>query len=145
MHFADPALLKAAGVVDPDPKTLTEDERRSGIPGACIKCPARTRAARRCDEDEWDHPLGSPAYLRISPHTAGVSFCPAKLRRDDPRLTQDLRLLYLAWRLGQVPSADSLDTMDVEQAEILTTLISTWERMARAEDFRRLANLLGAT
>lgn len=53
--------------------------------------------------------------------------------------------MYLAWRLGQVPFGEALGTMDAEQAEILETLISTWERIARDEDFLRLARMLGAT
>ncbi len=141
MHFADPALLKAAGVVDPD---TADDPPPPGTPGCCHKCHARTRAARRCDEDIWDHKLSAVFPIKVSPHSDGIPFCPAKLRRDDPELSTELRHHYLAWRLGQVPFGDSLDTMSVEQAEILTTLISTWERLARAEDFRRLASLFGA-
>lgn len=72
-----------------------------------------------------------------------MSFCPGKLFRDDPDFAAELRLAFLAWKMGQSPSGDSLATMDADQAEVLLTLISTWERMARDRDFSRLARLLG--
>lgn len=126
MHFAEPERIK--------PLRLD-----------CEKCPRATQLARRCDEPIWDHPKGAIFPIQISDLSEGIAFCPQKLWRDDPALVEELRLTFLAWRLGQVPFGGPIDTMDAERAEIVLCLIATWERMSRDRDFVRLARLIGGS
>lgn len=74
--------------------------------------------------------------------TTGHSFCPAKLLRDDQAFAEDQRILWLAWKLGQVPSGTSLDTMSEADALRMLAMIRKWEALARADDFKTLGKLL---
>lgn len=128
--------------------------KRGGLQFNCSTCRPAVQELRRCHEDRWDHgydpktglPAPTAVYpIKITPYSHGASFCPAKLQRDDPAFCDELRMMVLAKKLGQVPSGGSIDTMDADQADVFSTLVSEWDRLERAEDFRRLATMLGGT
>ena len=86
---------------------------------------------------------GSVFPIKLMEGRDGFGFCPAKLFRDDPVFVSVIRHLWLCWKMGQVPSDATLDTIDEEDADLLTFLIQAWERYSEDEKFKRLAMMFG--
>lgn len=70
-------------------------------------------------------------------------FCPAKVFRDDHDFCERMQIYFAAWKLGQVPSGERIDTMFTEDLELLTILIMGWEHYDKVDKFKTLGTLLG--
>ncbi len=54
-----------------------------------------------------------------------------------------MRTYYVAWKMGQVPSGERIDSMFDEELELLAYLIMGWEHYDKIDKFQSLGYLLG--
>lgn len=127
-HFADFAGLKAQG-------------RRFD----CDTCPKTVRKVRKCRLPRWDLTSedGPDFPLVFMKSSTGLSFCPAKLFRDDPGFVSYCKKLFVMWKTGMASDEESVDAISEELADDLYYLIMSYESAQKSKDYDMLGKMIG--
>lgn len=109
----------------------------------CKGCPKDLQIRRACHTDKWDHPIGGAFPIRLIEGTEGHGFCPGKIIRDENEFHENMQKLWLSWKMGIFPGADSIDEIDDYDFHAMSAMIRIWEEYERRKDYRFLGQLLG--